>query len=43
MTEKDAVKCNVFADERLWFMRVDAVLPPDFTDFILKKLIHQEA
>ena len=38
MTEKDAVKCMAFADERMWFMRVDAVLPPDFAEFILNKL-----
>lgn len=38
MTEKDAVKCGSFADDRMWFMRVDAVLPNDFTDFVLKKL-----
>jgi tetraacyldisaccharide 4'-kinase len=38
MTEKDAVKCDLFADERMWFMRVDAQLPEPFTDFILNKL-----
>ena len=38
MTEKDAVKCGSIADERMWFMRVDAVLPKAFTDFVLKKL-----
>ena len=38
MTEKDAVKCAAFADERMWFMRVDAVLPSDFAEFILNKL-----
>ena len=40
MTEKDAVKCDSFADQRMWFMRVDAVLPNDFTDFVSNKLIH---
>ena len=40
MTEKDAVKCRSFADERFWYMRVDAVLPDDFIDFVLKKLTH---
>ena len=43
MTEKDAVKCDSFADNRMWFMRVDAMLPNDFTDFVLKKLIHKKA
>ena len=43
MTEKDAVKCGTFADERMWFVRVDAVLPNDFTDFVLKKIFHWKA
>jgi len=30
MTEKDAVKCRAFVDARMWFMRVDAELPPEF-------------
>ena len=38
MTEKDAVKCASIADERMWFMRVDAAVPKAFTDFVLKKL-----
>ena len=38
MTEKDAVKCAAFADERLWFLRVDAILPPDFDDFLTTRL-----
>ena len=40
MTEKDAVKCGSFADERMWFMRVDAVLPEAFFDFVVKKIFH---
>lgn len=40
MTEKDAVKCGSFADERMWFMRVDAVLPEEFFEFVVKKLFH---
>ncbi len=40
MTEKDAVKCGSFADERMWFMRVDAVLPDEFFEFVMKKLFH---
>jgi hypothetical protein len=38
MTEKDAVKCGAFADERLWFLRVAAALPPDFEAFVLERL-----
>lgn len=38
MTEKDAVKCAAFADEKYWVLRVDAHLPPSFIKFILKKL-----
>jgi tetraacyldisaccharide 4'-kinase len=38
MTEKDAVKCRVFADDRMWFMRVDALLPDAFGEFVLKRL-----
>jgi tetraacyldisaccharide 4'-kinase len=38
MTEKDAVKCRAFADSRMWFMRVDAILPPDFDDFLLTRI-----
>ena len=40
MTEKDAVKCGTFADQRMWFMRVDAVLPDDLADFVMNRLIH---
>ncbi len=40
MTEKDAVKCGSFADDRMWFMRVDAVLPEEFFEFVTKKLFH---
>ena len=43
MTEKDAVKCDAFADDRMWFMQVDAVLPEKFADFVLKKLTEQKA
>jgi tetraacyldisaccharide 4'-kinase len=38
MTEKDAVKCRAFADARMWFMRVEAILPSDFDDFLLTRL-----
>ena len=38
MTEKDAVKCAAFADARMWYLRVEADLPPEFDDFLLKRL-----
>jgi len=38
MTEKDAVKCAAFADARMWFLRVDADLPPEFAEFLLGRL-----
>ena len=38
MTEKDAVKCKGFADERMWFMRVDAILPDAFGEFVVKRM-----
>ena len=38
MTEKDAVKCAAFADARMWYMRVDAILPAEFDDFLLTRI-----
>lgn len=38
MTEKDAVKCGGFADERYWALAVNAVLPPAFGQMIVQKL-----
>src|SRR6185369_15105639 len=38
MTEKDAVKCAAFADARMWSMRVDALLDPEFDAFIAASL-----
>jgi tetraacyldisaccharide 4'-kinase len=38
MTEKDAVKCAAFADARMWFLRVEAVLPPDFEEFLATRV-----
>jgi tetraacyldisaccharide 4'-kinase len=40
MTEKDAVKCLVFADEKCWALRVDAHIDPALTQLILKKISH---
>jgi tetraacyldisaccharide 4'-kinase len=38
MTEKDAVKCAGFADERYWSLAVAALLPPTFGQTVLQKL-----
>ncbi len=38
MTEKDAVKCAGFADERYWALAVEAILPPAFGQTMLEKL-----
>ena len=38
MTEKDAVKCVAFADEKCWVLRVDAHLDSALTQLILKKI-----
>jgi tetraacyldisaccharide 4'-kinase len=38
MTEKDAVKCAAFADERYWVLRVDAQIDPALLEHILRKL-----
>ncbi len=38
MTEKDAVKCAAFADSRMWYLSVAAILPREFEDFLLTRL-----
>jgi tetraacyldisaccharide 4'-kinase len=38
MTEKDAVKCAGFADERYWALAVEAILPPALGQTVVKKL-----
>lgn len=43
MTEKDAVKCAAFADARMWYLRVEAILPPDFDEFLLTRLAARKA
>lgn len=40
MTEKDAVKCGAFADERYWYVPVDAKIDPDFFMKISQILLH---
>jgi tetraacyldisaccharide 4'-kinase len=38
MTEKDAVKCENFADERFWYLSVTAQVTPSLESMIMKKL-----
>jgi tetraacyldisaccharide 4'-kinase len=38
MTEKDAVKCAAFADARMWYLRIEAILPPEFEDFLVSRI-----
>ena len=38
MTEKDAVKCAAFADARMWFLSVEALLPREFEEFLLTRI-----
>ena len=43
MTEKDAVKCAAFADARMWHLHVEAILPPDFDEFLLTRIAPRKA
>jgi tetraacyldisaccharide 4'-kinase len=38
MTEKDAVKCREFADERCWYLPVRAVIDPEFVERLEEKI-----
>jgi len=38
MTEKDAVKCEKFAQDNFWYLPVDVDINSKFTNVILKKL-----
>ncbi|MGD9153007.1 MAG: tetraacyldisaccharide 4'-kinase [Gammaproteobacteria bacterium] len=38
MTEKDAVKCAQFSDQRHWFLPVNAELEQDFTNNLLSRI-----
>jgi tetraacyldisaccharide 4'-kinase len=38
LTEKDAVKCAAFADERYWVLRVDAQIDSALLEHILRKI-----
>lgn len=43
MTEKDAVKCSAFADERCWYLPVDARLDPTLVPRLEEKLRGSQA
>ena len=43
MTEKDAVKCAGFADQRCWYLTVSAVPDQAFCAALLSKLTSLEA
>ncbi len=38
LTEKDAVKCMAFADDRFWVLRVDAQIDPALLNHLLRKI-----
>lgn len=38
LTEKDAVKCATFADDKFWALRVDARIDPALTDQLMRKI-----
>jgi tetraacyldisaccharide 4'-kinase len=38
MTEKDAVKCDAYADEKMWVLRVDAQIDPALISHLLRKI-----
>jgi tetraacyldisaccharide 4'-kinase len=38
LTEKDAVKCAAFADDKFWVLRVDAQIDPALTTQLLRKI-----
>ena len=38
LTEKDAVKCTAFADDRFWVLRVDAQVDPALLNHLLRKI-----
>ena len=38
LTEKDAVKCAAFADDKYWVLRVDAQIDPALTEHLLRKI-----
>jgi tetraacyldisaccharide 4'-kinase len=38
MTDKDAIKCQAFADPRMWRLPVSAIVAPGLVERILEKL-----
>lgn len=42
MTEKDAVKCHAFANERHWYVPIDAQPEPAFTEKLLQLLENKQ-
>jgi tetraacyldisaccharide 4'-kinase len=38
MTEKDAVKCKIFAKDNCWYLKVKATLPPEFIKDVLLRV-----
>jgi tetraacyldisaccharide 4'-kinase len=38
MTQKDAVKCSAFADERCWYLPLRAIIDPALVAFALEKI-----
>ncbi|HEX4781143.1 MAG TPA: tetraacyldisaccharide 4'-kinase [Usitatibacter sp.] len=38
MTEKDAVKCAAYADSRMWFLRVDAIVARGLEELLVARL-----
>jgi tetraacyldisaccharide 4'-kinase len=42
MTEKDAVKCTSFADERHWFVPVDAQVDERISPILLRLIGHKD-
>jgi tetraacyldisaccharide 4'-kinase len=38
MTQKDAVKCSAFADERCWYLPLRAIIDPALVAFAMEKV-----
>ena len=43
MTEKDAVKCAAFADDRCWCLPVDATIDPALVERVLARIHGRQA
>jgi len=43
MTEKDAVKCAAFADAHMWFLPIEARLPPELPALVLERIRGRQA